>query len=178
MRQFETPEVLARLIVQNTVALPAAAFPVDAALEIGGLDEALWYTADWDLWLALARCGPTLWSPERAVAFRLHATSLTISGSRDLDDFASQLEAPLKRHQSALADHQRDGIVAQARASNLMNVWLASVFHNKRRSLLPVLRAIVTLGPRHWGVFLRNSRVIHRVLPRLRLMRRKVGSGA
>ena len=46
-----------RLIVQNFIAIPAPVFARDAALRDGGMDESLWYTADWDLWLRLGRIG-------------------------------------------------------------------------------------------------------------------------
>ncbi len=49
--------VTERLLVQNFVAAPAPVFRRDAWLSCGGLDENLWYTADWDIWLKLAACG-------------------------------------------------------------------------------------------------------------------------
>src|ERR1700678_3150389 len=50
--------VTERLLVQNFVAAPAPVFRKDAWLACGGLDESLWYTADWDIWLKLAASGP------------------------------------------------------------------------------------------------------------------------
>jgi hypothetical protein len=169
--------MLALLMVQNTVAIPAPAFPVEAARRNGGLDDALWYTADWDFWLSLAATGETAWRPERAVAFRLHAGSLTVSGSRDLDDFAAQLEAPLSRHADALAPGARDAVLAMARASNALNLWLASGFHGTPRPLGPLLSSLLALGPAGWLPFLNRSRVVQRVLPRLRLMGRRRAHG-
>ena len=46
-----------RLAVQNFIAIPAAAFDRELALRLGTMDESLWYTADWDLWLRLGRAG-------------------------------------------------------------------------------------------------------------------------
>jgi len=46
--------VLQRLIVQNFLAVPAPLFRRELALQAGGMDESLWYAADWDLWLNLS----------------------------------------------------------------------------------------------------------------------------
>lgn len=170
-RSIATAEALGHLLVQNTLALPAAAFPTEAARRLKGLDETLWYTADWDFWLGLARQGRVFWSPERAAAFRLHRGSLTISGSRDLDDFAAQMEAPLLRHADALPADRRKRVMAAARASNRVNLWLASVFHDQRRPLRPVLGALLRLGPIGLARFLRDSRILARAIPRMRLRR-------
>lgn len=170
-RRVGAQEMLSCLMVQNTIAVPAAAFPVAAAHKIGGLDEELWYTADWDFWLALAGRGDTAWDPERGAAFRLHPGSLTISGSRDLEDFAAQLDAPLLRHRDALASGTREDALTMGRTSNALNVWIASAFHGARQPAWPVLRAILSLGPRAWLPFLNRTRLIQRVWARLRLLR-------
>lgn len=171
-RVIDPSEVMDRLIVQNTIPIPSAAFPVEAAKALGGLDEALWYTADWHLWLGLAAKGPTAWSSEKLAAFRLHSGSLTLSGSKDLDDLEAQLAIPLARHAGFVAETVRGRAVKQARTSNLLNVWLASVFHGERRPVGPVLKAVVALGPAGWRPFLRDTRIFARIAPRLRLMKR------
>jgi glycosyltransferase involved in cell wall biosynthesis len=168
-RRVYASEMLSYLIVQNTVAIPAAAFPVATARAIGGLDEGLWYTADWDFWLTLCGWGYTHWHPARAAAFRLHAASLTVSGSADLDDFAGQLDVPLRRHAAAVGSGSRDTVLTMARASNALNLWLASAYHGDRRPSMPVLAALASLGPKCWLPFLSRTRVVQRVWPRLRL---------
>ncbi|MDG4650161.1 glycosyltransferase [Roseibacterium sp. SDUM158017] len=176
-RAVAASEVLSLLMVQNTVALPAAAFPVAAARAMGGLDEGLWYTADWDFWLALAGRGETAWDPARGVAFRLHGGSLTVSGSADLADFAAQLDTPPARHAGALAPEARDRVLAMARASNTVNLWLASVFHGSRGPVWPPISAFLSLGPPAWLPFLSRTRLVQRVRPRLRLMGRRRADG-
>ena len=52
--------VLERLLVQNFIAVPSPVWRRDAWLACGGLDLDLWYTADWDIWLKLARHGPAV----------------------------------------------------------------------------------------------------------------------
>jgi hypothetical protein len=169
-RRVESDESLRRLLVQNTIALPAVAFPVVAARDIGGLDERLWYTADWDLWLGLARRGATSWSPESAASFRVHPNSLTLSGSQDLAELAEQLRKPVERHLPALPDPIRRRIERRSQASNLVNVWLASAFHGQRRPLKPVAAALLQLGPTGLMAYLRDSRLFARVSPRLHLL--------
>lgn len=166
---LSSEDAMATLIVQNTIALPAAAFPTGLAKELGGLDESLWYTADWDLWLGLAAKGKVGWSPEHAASFRLHSGSLTISGSKDLDDFAAQLAAPVERYRSMLPKTEELRAVRKAELSNTINVWLASVFNGARRPLLPVIGGFWGVGPLNWPRFFAESRIWSRMMPRLRL---------
>ena len=70
-------EVVERLLVQNFVAVQAAIFRREAALAVGGLDEALWYSADWDFWLKLAAAGRTIYLAEALSAYRIHNHSMT-----------------------------------------------------------------------------------------------------
>ena len=49
--------LIERLVVQNFIGIPAPTIRRDAYLSIGGLDDALWHTADWDQYLKLAAIG-------------------------------------------------------------------------------------------------------------------------
>ena len=49
--------LIERLLVQNFIGIPAPTIRREAYLSVGGLDNALWYTADWDLYLKLAAIG-------------------------------------------------------------------------------------------------------------------------
>lgn len=169
-RSFDGKAVLTKLIVQNTIALPSAAFPVTLAREIGGLDERLWYTADWNLWLDLASRGDVSWDPDRTVAFRLHSQSQTLSGSHDLNSFREQLAIPVSRHRESLPAHAEDRAIRMAEVSNLLNVWLASLYHGTRQPPWPVLSRFLALGPFCWHSFILHSRIAARVIPRLRLL--------
>jgi GT2 family glycosyltransferase len=86
-----------RLLVQNFVAIPAPAFLRAAALSEGGLDESLWYTADWDLWLRLARAGRIRYLQSAFAAFRVHGASQTMVRN-DVAERRAQLETVLERH--------------------------------------------------------------------------------
>ena len=85
--------VTERLLVQNFISAPAPVFRKDAWLACGGMDEALWYTGDWDIWLKLAANGPVRYHNTVTTAFRIHGGSQTVTASRDLIDFAVEQAA-------------------------------------------------------------------------------------
>lgn len=165
--QLAGPAVLERLLVQNFVALPAAAFRREA-VAAHGLDETLWYAADWDLWLRLATSGPTAYLPQPTAAFRLHAGSQTTQRSHRSAERERQLRAVLDRHGPALLQHPRARqILRHAEASLRLNVALAawSSGHGGRRE---ALRALVSLPPWQWPRFARSTRLVERVASRWR----------
>jgi hypothetical protein len=166
-------EALGRLLVQNTIAIPAPMFRRQAVLDLGGLDEDLWYTADWDLWLKLARTGDVAWSPARLAAFRIHAQSLSITGSQDHAGFLRQLAIPLDRHLGGLPAGRGAAIRRRAEFSNALNVYLARRYHGAKGGGLKLAGDFLRLGPAGWAGFLRDSRIVQRVVPRLKLAFRR-----
>lgn len=170
-REICLPGTLAleHLLVQNTIALPATVFRRSDALAGGGLDPALWYTADWDLWLRLARLGPVAWLPEVLAAYRLHAGAQTITRSRDGAAFRAQLSVPLDRHLGALPEARRAAVRRLAERSNALNAALAQAVHGDRSALLGATARVLTLGPRGLHRLLRDTQLIPRILARLNL---------
>ena len=154
----------ARLLVQNFVAIPAPAFRRDAALQNGGLDEALWYTADWDLWLRLASAGRIRYLRSAFAAFRVHSASQTVVRN-DLAERRRQLEAVLERHGAKASA----GIRRAARFSLEVNVALAALAGGARPPWRPLLAALSRLGLAGTIRYLRDSRISERVGARLRL---------
>lgn len=176
-RLIPGPEALRRLLVQNTIALPATMVRRETVLRTGGLDEALWYTADWELWLRLARLGDVAWSPRIMAAFRVHSSSLTITGSRDAEGFIDQLAIPLERHLEALSAPEAARIRERAEVSNALNAWLAKRYHGQSGGGPTLLRRFLALGPGGCAAFLRDSRILQRLIPRLKLaLRARAGS--
>ena len=57
------------LLVQNSIAIPSPVFARQAWQACGGLDDALWYTADWDLYLKLGQLGDVLCGRRRPRLF-------------------------------------------------------------------------------------------------------------
>lgn len=159
--------LLERLLVQNFVAAPAPVYRRDAYLAVGGLDETLWYTADWDLWLKLQAAGQVCFHPEVTAAFRIHSSSLTVSGSRNAAEFREQMQIVLERHLPRL--ETRTGSVRRVgNASIEVNTALAAASGGDLTHLGSAVRALLALRPSDWVRFLRDSRLVDRLVPRLR----------
>jgi glycosyltransferase involved in cell wall biosynthesis len=166
-RELSTTLVTERLLVQNFIAAPAPVFRRDAWLSCGGLDEKLWYTADWDIWLKLVATGSVYYHDAITVGFRIHGGSLTSTGSRDAENFANQMQMVLARHIS-----RHPGLSRQtepvARASIAVNVALASASAGDRSGLWQAAAKVLRLGPAGIRRYLRDSRIAERVVPRIR----------
>jgi glycosyltransferase involved in cell wall biosynthesis len=161
------PFVTERLLVQNFIGAPAPVFRRDAWLACGGLDEALWYTADWDIWLKLAAHGPVRYHDNITTAFRIHGGSLTATGSRNVADFAQQMRTVVDRHLNGFSGYSRS-IERAARASITVNTALASASAGDLSGLPGAASAFFRLGPFGMRRYLRDSRILERVAPRLR----------
>lgn len=155
-------QALRDLLVQNSIALPAPVMRREAWMAAGGLDESLWYTPDWDLWLKLAGAGPVAYDPRPTVAFRIHANSLTMTGDRQ--EFAEQLDTVLDRH---LAPGSREARIC--RTSARVNVLLAKAAGGEMSALVEAAATMAALGPLGLARYLGASRLVERLLPRLRL---------
>ena len=166
-RAIPSAEVLGRLLVQCFISTPAPVFRKDAWLACGGLDEALWHTADWDMWLKLAALGPVLYHDSVTTAFRVHGGSLTMTGSRDISDFTQQLEIVLDRHLPELTVGS-ESVVRRARVSIAVNTALASASAGNPKLLPHAASELLGLGPSGIYRYLRDSRIVERVAPRVR----------
>lgn len=163
-----SPQFLEHLLVQNFLAMPSPVFSRSASPE--GLDEDLWYTADWDLWLRLGARGPVRSLVEPLAAFRIHPESQTMA--RERTDFGRQLRVVLARHfgpwaaavSSAVAERVRE----VAGFSVEVNVALAAAQRGRRGAALALAPRFLRLGPGAWARFLRDSRLPERVWARLR----------
>jgi len=154
------------LLVQNSIAIPSPVIDRKAWQASGGLDEALWYTADWDLYIRLGLLGDVFVRPAATTAFRVHGGSLTMTGSRDGAAFRDQLETVLERHLPALSPLPR-GIEARARASISVNCALAEAANGHPGALAKALWQLATLGPAGVGRFLKEARLVDRLRPRV-----------
>lgn len=164
--------VLERLLVQNFISMPAPLFRRDTALQVGGLNEELWYTADWDFWLKLAYAGTKIYYyPKPLSAFRVHALSQTVRRSTKSDEFRGQLEVVLEKHLSAQEFLQPDGtaVGAAARFSVEVNMLLAAAAHGQEVGWARLAQRFLQLGPSGWRRYMRDSRIAERVLARVRV---------
>lgn len=158
----------ATLLVQNSIAIPSPLILRDAWLACGGLDDELWYTADWDLYLKLAESGEVVVRPRETTAFRIHGGSLTMTGSRDSAAFRRQHEIVIERHLNVLKP-SAPALEKRARASVSMNCALASVAAGKCGGLLRAALELLALGPAGMVRYLTQSRLADRLGSRLRL---------
>ena len=159
-----------RLLVQNFVPIPAPAIRRELALEVGGLDEDLWYTADWDFWMKLAPRLAAIYDDRPTVGFRVHGRSQTFLRSENLQDMRSQLNTVSRRHLAAWSapatDKARLGRISDF--STEVNVALAGAAHGMRLTPLSLLRRFILLGPAGQHKYFRDSRIAERLTARLR----------
>lgn len=158
-----------RLLIQNFIAIPSPMFKRKTALDLGGLDESLWYTADWDFWLKLGE-KKTVYHPRPLAAFRIHSHSQTVRRSFDINGFQRQMEIVLDRYAEGLAgrDFNKKGIKRAALFSIQVNAALATKIHGGEIRPGPLLASFLRLGPMGWWRYLRDSRITDRILARLR----------
>jgi glycosyltransferase involved in cell wall biosynthesis len=160
------PVMLERLLIQNFIAVPTPTIRRAAYLKVAGLDEQLWYTADWDLYLKLLSTGNVYYHADPLACFRVHRDSLTMSGSRNAGDFRSQMETVLDRHIGRLTA-RHDETRRLALASINVNVALAAAGEGRPAQLIKASTALCALGPQEIFRYFRNSRIIERAYPRL-----------
>jgi hypothetical protein len=165
-RELSFDAVAERLLVQNFVASPAPVFRRDAWNAGGGLDESLWYTADWDIWLKLSAAGAVHYHPEITTGFRIHGGSLTMTGSRNSAELERQMRTVLERYLPRLKSRSQD-IERAARASIAVNLALAAAAAGDPRGLWKALGSVLRLRPAAMRRFLRDTRLLERAGPRV-----------
>jgi glycosyltransferase involved in cell wall biosynthesis len=170
--------LLEALLVQNFFAVPGVTFAVEAARAAGGLDESLWFTADWDLWLSLAAAGPAYHLHRPLAGYRVHGGALTLTGSGDSAGFRGQLTTVLDRHLARVPAPVASRALAAARLSVEMNVALAALHRRDVRTLRPLLATALRTPPGSWRRYARDSLIGARVRSRLALTRHSPSSAS
>lgn len=164
----ERTMLLERLLVQNFIAVPSPVIRRDAWLACGGLDLDLWYTGDWDMWLKLAAHGDVVYHDAVTAAFRIHGASATTIGSRNSEDFATQQRRVVERHIDAVPRERRAAVRRLAEASIAVNTALAAAASGHPGNVMRAIASVVALGPIGVARYLHCSRIVERVLPRVR----------
>jgi glycosyltransferase involved in cell wall biosynthesis len=171
-----TPRLAASLYVQNWVAVPSATFRTEVAVNSGGLDESLWYTADWDLWLRLCHESSARYVPGFGSGFRVHDSSLTVTGSADLGAFREQMAEVQRRHRWAtLASRRPSRTIRAGHLSTETNVLLASLLHQHTRDVRAWQDAAWRARPTGIVTYAANSTIASRVFVRAALAARARG---
>ncbi|GAB4240993.1 MAG: glycosyltransferase [Stanieria sp.] len=162
--------MLERLLVQNFIAIPGPVFRREVALDVGGLNEELWYTADWDFWLKLAASGDTIYHSQPLAAFRVHPNSQTIRRSSSLSEFQQQMRSVFEQHLAKweTSINNKLKIRKVALFSTEVNTALAAMVHGEKTNLWKLGREFVSLTPRGWYRYWRDSRIVERVSARLK----------
>ncbi len=165
------PELMMeRLLVQNFISIPAPIFKRELALKVGGLDENLWYTADWDFWLKIAPRGNAVYYPEPLTCFRVHQDSQSVKRSTYTEEFQDQLNQVLARHWLPWkASYSiKKSVYKTAHFSIRINTFLAGIIHKKKIWGINLLISLILLGPKEVYRFFRDSRIWERTTARLR----------
>ena len=162
-----------RLLVQNFIAIPSPVFRRSAVVHSGGLDEALWFSADWDLWLRLGALGPTRFIAETLCAFRVHPASQTAARKLLPNEWEHQLTTVLTHHLERwpAKGGLRASVQRAANASVALNSALSAASRGEPTKAAAVLLKLLALGPFGWHRYLRDSRIVQRVRSRLKVQR-------
>ena len=175
LTQGTTPShsFLERLLVQNFIAIPSPVFRRRIALDSGGLDEKLWFSADWDLWLRLGAMGPVHFIAETLSAFRIHPASQTAARKLSPGEWEQQLTTVLTRHLETwpVRGQLRTSVERAARASITVNSALSASSRGEPAHSAAVLLRLLALGPLGWKRYLRDSRIVERVRSRVEVQR-------
>ena len=91
-------EVLPPLMIQDTISVPGMLFRRDVIEELGGLDEAYRYTADWEFCLRLAARHGIFRVAETLSEFRVHRASQTVAIAGRRDEMRRNLEDVMERY--------------------------------------------------------------------------------
>jgi GT2 family glycosyltransferase len=170
---IEAGGMMEKLLVQNFISIPAPVFRRELALAVGGLDEALWYTADWDLWLKISSASRTIYHPKPLSAFRIHSHSQTFTRSARLGEFKEQHEIVFRRHFESwdAPAPTRKKVARIAEFSINVNTALAGAMHHRRLAdWFRLASDFLALGPAGWRNYLENSRIWERASARLKIL--------
>lgn len=164
-RIISAEEMVEKLLVQNFVAIPAPVFKRSAALDLGGLSDELWYTADWDFWLKLATLGDACYIPKSLAAFRVHGDSQTIRRSSSIAEFRQQMRSVVDKH---LTERANKEVGKVAFFSTEVNTTLAAIVHGESPNLLKLALDFILLTPTGWWRYWQDSRIQERISARLK----------
>lgn len=168
-RSVEPAALLERLLVQNFLGMPAPVFSRLSFDRVGGMDENLWFTADWDLWIKLgAGCGAGV-SQTATTAFRVHPDSQTMLGAASPAEMHRQIDVVRARHLPLILDGSTRRAVERAgRLSAELNAVLAAHVAGRPPGHGRLLRALVEAGPGGAFRVWRDARILERTLARVR----------
>lgn len=164
-RVISASQMREKLLIQNFIAIPAPVFKRQTALDVGTLNNELWYTADWDFWLRLASLGDTYYIPKPLAAFRVHGDSQTIRRSSSTAEFRQQMRSIVNKY---LHTKPKSEVAKVAFFSTEVNTTLAAMVHGESPNLIKLGLDFMGLGPKGWRRYWQDSRIGERVSARLK----------
>ena len=172
-RKLKNTDLIAKLLVQCFFGSCATVFDRQAALRVGLLDEDLWYTADWDFWLKLAEQGEAIYCPKVLSCVRVHPGSQTQTRTHDTKEMKRQYRAVLDRHLydgKLVSCHStvNKAVVRMAELSADLNIALARYPSGQRGDIWNLAVQFFWLWPFGWYRFVHDTRILDRVISRLR----------
>jgi glycosyltransferase involved in cell wall biosynthesis len=156
-----------RLLVQNFIAIPGPIIRRDVYLSVGGLDNELWFTADWDLYFKISALSEVYYHPVPLACYRVHRGALTISGSKNIADFRQQYQIVVDRHAAKVDSQSRREFLNLAQVSININTYLASGMNGNFFDAFRTLLLMINLSPRSIYRYFAYSRIIDRAFPRV-----------
>lgn len=172
-RIIDSTLMIERLVVQNFIASAAPIFRRAMAQDLCGLDEDMWYAADWDFWLKISSRSKAIYYPEPLSEFRIHSGSQVIRHTNDIGNIRKQLETVLGRNEKYLGCSKlKKKIMQVARFSIEVNIILSSMFHHKKTIFFKLIYQFLSLGPQGWYKYIRDSRIWERAFVRFKLLPR------
>jgi len=144
-----------RLAESCFICQPAAFFRREAFEAVGGLNVALQFCMDYDLWIRMGRQRRIAYLPERLACSRLHADAKTLASRRKVFE---EIIRTVKRHYGIVPFEWSYGY-----ADYLFNRSARDLFTPKRASVLAFAASLVlglwlNLGrPSYWGKYMRKA---------------------
>lgn len=159
-----------KLLIQNFIPILANIFRRDIALKVGFLDEKLWYTADWDLWLKISSCSETIYYPYPLSSYRVQQASQTFVRSSYLEEFRDQHKKVFDNNLNLwnVPDTMKTRVSKIAYFSIQVNTALAGMYHGKKTDFVALFFEFISLGPSGWFNYLQVSRIWERASARLK----------
>ena len=120
--------------------------------------------------MKIALIGNIFYHSDPLACYRVHKNALTVLGSKDSTDFRNQHRVIIDRYGKELSPEYRKTVLRIAEASHEVNVALAAVLAGNFSLIVKAIVAILALGPRGIRQYLFCSRIVDRLIPRLRAL--------
>lgn len=148
-------DAIPRLALEQRIMTPSIAVRRTVYEQLGGFDQRLVCSEDWEMWVRIAARFPVWYEPESLALYRMHDNSNTGRHVRSAEDMAFTRVA-IDIFQDYLPADQKAQIIAQARAT-----YARTALGN----------AAQLLGQREWTGAFNQYREAFRLAPKVALSR-------